>query len=120
MVDDNEDILETIGEGLKYLGYQVSLAKDGNEAVGLYKKALRSKRPFDLLIMDLTIPGGMGGKEAIKKLKEIDPTVKAVASSGYSNDPVMANPKEYGFSASFAKPYKMEKLSKTLGELLVN
>ena len=76
---------------------------DGKEAIKLYKKALKASEPFDVVVLDLTIRGGMGGREVIKKLLEIDPDVKAIVSSGYSNDPVMAFYREYGFSAVFNK-----------------
>ena len=115
LMDDEEAILETTGEVLKQLGYEVQTAKDGDEAISLYRQA---KKPFDLIIMDLTIPGGMGGKEAIKKLKEIDPGARAIVSSGYSNDPVMADFTKYGFCGVIAKPYKVKELSQVLRKAL--
>lgn len=115
LMDDEEAILESTGEVLRQLGYEVQTVKDGNEAISLYKKA---KKPFDLVIMDLTVPGRMGGKEAIKKLKEIDPEVKAIVSSGYSNDPIMAGFKKYGFCGVVAKPYKIKELSQVLRKAL--
>jgi DNA-binding NarL/FixJ family response regulator len=75
-------------------------------------------QPFDVVIMDLTIPGGMGGKEAIKKLLEIDPKVKAIVSSGYSTDPVMADFRSYGFSGVAVKPYNIEELSEILDKVI--
>ena len=75
-------------------------------------------QPFDAVIMDLTIPGGMGGKEAIKRLLEIDPEVKAIVSSGYSNDPIMADFKKYGFCGVVAKPYTLEELGEALSVLI--
>jgi two-component system, cell cycle sensor histidine kinase and response regulator CckA len=79
---------------------------------------MASGRPFDVVIMDITIPGGMGGKEAVQKLIEVDPKVKAIVSSGYSNDPIMADYSKYGFKAIMAKPYKLEVLSKALKLLI--
>ncbi|MEW6326370.1 MAG: ATP-binding protein [Thermodesulfobacteriota bacterium] len=114
LMDDEEVVRDVAGEMLKHMGYTVKFAKDGVEAIDLYMKAKSSGRPFDVVIMDLTIPGGMGGKEAIKRLREIDPSVKAVVSSGYSNDPVMADFKSYGFSGIVAKPYKIEELGRVL------
>ncbi len=70
-----------------------------------------------MVIMDLTIPGGMGGKETIKRLLEIDPEVKAIVSSGYSNDPIMSNPKKYGFVSVIIKPYRIDDLSKALSDI---
>ena len=83
----------------------------------MYKKARESGQPFDVVIMDLTIPGGMGGKEAIKKLLEIDPYAKVIVSSGYATDPIMSDYKKYGFSAVVTKPYSVEQLEKILHRL---
>ncbi len=118
VMDDEELVSEVTGAILKTLGYEVEFAKDGSEAIELYKKTMKSGKPFNVVIMDLTIPGGMGGKEAIRKLAEIDPGVKAIVSSGYFNDPVMAEFKKYGFVGVMAKPYKIEELSETLYKVL--
>ena len=83
----------------------------------IFKNALPSRNRYDIVILDLTIPGGMGGKEIVKRMKEFDPKVKAIASSGYSDDEIMSRPKEFGFDASLAKPYAIEALSKILQEL---
>lgn len=115
LMDDEEDILDSAGNVLKELGYQVKVAKDGSEAIRLYREA---KEPFDLVIVDLTIPGGMGGKEAIKELKEMNPAVKAIVSSGYSNDPIMVDFKKYGFCGVLHKPYKIGEMSKILHKVL--
>ena len=114
LMDDEEFVLEVGGELLAYLGFDAVFARDGLEALNLYQRALREECPFTAVIMDLTVPGGMGGRETIKRLLEIDPWVKAILSSGYSNDPVMANFVEYGFVAVAAKPYKIETLSEIL------
>ncbi len=104
LVMDDEEVMRTsVGEFLKTAGYEVELAADGNKAIELYKKAMESSKPFDAVILDLTIRGGMGGKETIKKLLELDPDVKAIVTSGYSNDPVMANFREYGFRDVYCK-----------------
>ena len=79
---------------------------------------MESGQPFDAVIMDLTIPGGMGGKEAIAMLIEVDPEAKVIVSSGYSNDPIMADYEAYGFSGVAAKPYRIGELEKTLGDIL--
>jgi two-component system, cell cycle sensor histidine kinase and response regulator CckA len=89
-------------------------AREGNEAISLYEQALKSGRPFDAVIMDLTIPGGMGGKDAVIKLLKIDPGVKAIVSSGYSDDPIMARYKDYGFCGVVSKPYTLKSLSETI------
>jgi CheY-like chemotaxis protein len=117
-MDDQEDILEIAGHLLRHLGYEVGLARDGAEAVDLYQKAQEAGRPFNAVILDLTIPGGMGGKDAIQKLLEIDPEVKAIVSSGYSTDPIMADFRRFGFSGVVSKPYEIEDLSAALLEVL--
>ncbi len=119
VMDDEEVIREIAGEILEFLGYEVEFAGDGNEAVDLYKKARESGHPFIAVIMDLTIPGGMGGKETIQILREIDENITAIASSGYSNDPIMAEYKTYGFSGVITKPYMVSELEKILNEVLV-
>jgi CheY-like chemotaxis protein len=121
LVMDDEDIVrDVIGDLLKILGYEVEFAGDGMEAIEVYKKAKESARNFDAVIMDLTVPGGMGGKESIQRLLEIDPGVKAIVSSGYSNDQVMSDFKKYGFSGVVAKPYKIEELSEVLHRALIS
>ena len=118
IMDDEEVIRDVVGEMLVHLGYDVVFARDGAEAIRLYQESMKASRPFHAVIMDLTIPGGMGGKEAIAKLREIDANVKAIVSSGYSNDPVMANFTEYGFYGVVTKPYKMKDLSEVLRRVL--
>ncbi|MBI5642682.1 MAG: PAS domain S-box protein [Deltaproteobacteria bacterium] len=114
VMDDEELIRDLTGDVLPYLGYSVELAKEGSEAIGLYISAMKSEEPFDAVILDLTIPGGMGGREALEKLLEINPNVKALVSSGYSNDPIMADYKKYGIKGVVAKPFNIETLSKAL------
>jgi CheY-like chemotaxis protein len=117
-MDDEEVVREVVGTMLKHLGYEVIFASDGIEAIDLYSAALKSGRKFDSVIMDLTIPGGMGGKEAVAKLKELDTEVLAIVSSGYSNDPVMANFRDFGFSGCVAKPFRIDELGTLLAQLL--
>lgn len=120
IMDDDELILKTCGEMLRYLGYRFSCTRDGSEAIKLYQEAAKgeSKSAYDAVIMDLTVPGGMGGKEAIKRLKRLNPEVKAIVSSGYSDDPVIASYKEYGFSGCVNKPYQIKELSEALANVL--
>ncbi|MFC2021371.1 PAS domain S-box protein [Chloroflexota bacterium] len=118
VMDDEEIVQQFLHSGLTGIGYEVVLTKDGAEAIEQYVKAKESGQPFSAVIMDLTIPGGMGGKEAIKKLLEIDPDAMVIVSSGYSSDPIMSNFEEYGFSSVIAKPYIIEQLCETLSKLL--
>jgi PAS domain S-box-containing protein len=118
LMDDEEDILDAAGEVLAYLGYTVAFARDGADAISQYEKARQKEEPFDVVIMDLTVPGGMGGEETIQKLLTIDPGVNAIVSSGYSNDPVMADYKKYGFKGVITKPYTVEELNETLQHVM--
>ncbi|HGE70520.1 TPA: response regulator [Candidatus Poribacteria bacterium] len=110
IVDDQEIIRDLVQAILGNVGHEVFVAEGGDQAINLYKSELENGRKFDLIIMDLTIPGEMGGKEAIVKLKELDPNVKAIVSSGYSDDPVMSDYEHYGFDGCIVKPYKNKDL----------
>ena len=103
---------------LSRLGYEAELARDGAEALRCYSEAREAGRPFAAVIMDLTIPGGMGGKEAIRHLLEVDPQARAIVSSGYSNDPVMAEYSKYGFRGMVAKPYEIRQLARVLCDVI--
>lgn len=119
LVMDDEEIVRDVAQSiLVELGYEVDFAVDGAEAIELYRKAKESGSPFDAVIMDLTIPGGIGGKDAIRKLTEFDPGVKAIVSSGYSEDSIMSDYKKYGFSAVIAKPYRIADLSRTVHQVV--
>ena len=117
-MDDDEAIRKMLYVMLTTIGYNMTPAKNGEEAIEQYTEAMKSGEPFDAVILDLTIPGGMGGKETIKPLLEIDPGVKAIVSSGYANDPIMADYKESGFSGVVVKPYNIDEMEKTLDNLL--
>lgn len=114
LMDDEEVILKVVGEMMKYFGYKVTLARDGAEAIRHYQQAMEAREPYDAVVMDLTIPGGMGGPEAMTYLREIDPGVRAIVSSGYSNDPIMADYESYGFCGVVRKPYRFEELNQVL------
>lgn len=118
IMDDEEMVREIIGTMAAHLGYESESAADGVEAIELYQRARESHHPFDAVIMDLTIPNGMGGKETIEKLLEIDPQIKAIVSSGYCDDPVMGHYKDYGFSGAIKKPYRIATFSKVLSDCL--
>jgi len=108
---DDEEMVRSLGKQmLSRLGFDTELAKDGAEAIELYKIAKDLGKPYDAVILDLTVKGGMSGKDAVKRLLEIDPQVKAIISSGYFNDPVMADFKKYGFIGALPKPYTMKDL----------
>jgi len=114
LMDDEDVVIKVGGRLLRHLGYKAEFAQDGAEAIELYKKAKESGQPFNAVILDLVVPGAMGGKEAVKKLIKVDSEVKAIVSSGYSNDPVMAEYGKYGFSGVITKPYKIEELGQVL------
>jgi PAS domain S-box-containing protein len=120
IMDDEKMVREIVCRMLKKIGYSVLQADDGRTALQLYKNAMHTKKPVDLVIMDLTIPGGMGGIEAIKRLHKIDPDARAIVSSGYANDPVMANYQEYGFVGVLDKPFLKDKLLRVVSESLEN
>jgi len=119
VMDDEVMILEVVKEMLERSGYQVETVMDGDAAIEMYLQALDKDTPYDAVIMDLTIPGGMGGKEAVKAIAEQDAAVKAIASSGYSNDPVMANPQDFGFVAVVPKPYQLKELCDTVQRVIL-
>jgi len=118
VMDDEDLICRLLDQMLHQLGYEVECSHDGAEAVELFQQAQSSGNPFDVVLMDLTIPGGMGGKEAVQHLRALDPSVKAIVLSGYSNDPVMADFHQYGFCDRLAKPYTVQQLGELLHHVL--
>ncbi len=118
VMDDEAGVRDVVSMMLGTLGYETETAQEGQVAVELFEKAARARRPFDLVIMDLTIKGGMGGLETLERLQRIDPSVRAVVSSGYSNDPIMADFRRHGFVGVLAKPYKITTLSELLDRIL--
>jgi len=111
IMDDDEMVRDIAREMLVHLGHLVVLAADGEAAIARYRKAMDAEGPFDLVLMDLTIPGGMGGKEAVQGILALHPQARVIVSSGYSNDPVMAKFREHGFCAAIVKPYKLDELA---------
>ena len=118
LMDDEQDIRTVGSEMLQALGYTVVCTRDGAEAVERYRQAQEAGDAFDAVILDLTIPGGMGGKEAVTRLLALDPFAAVIVSSGYSNDPVMAQFRQYGFQGAVGKPYQLKDLSAVLHEVL--
>ncbi len=118
VMDDDDMIRDTTAQVLNNLGHDVSLSKDGREAIDLYQRAMEAGEPFDAVILDLTIRAGMGGKEALKRLLEIDREVKAIVSSGYLDDPIITNFSQHGFSDAIAKPYNIKRLKEAIDKIL--
>jgi PAS domain S-box-containing protein len=118
LMDDEKSIRHIAKHMLSRLDYDAETAKDGVEAIALFKRAMDSDKPIDVVILDLTIKGGMGGKDVIKILQKIDPQVKAIVSSGYCNDPVMTDCKKYGFAGALPKPYAKKDLKDMLHNIL--
>ncbi len=118
IMDDEKIVRRAVGGMLSRLGYTVESAENGEETISKYKEAMNSGKLFDGVILDLTVPGGMGGKKTIEKLLKIDPDVKAIVSSGYSTDPVMANYEKYGFKAVVAKPFDLKELNEAIEKVL--
>jgi CheY-like chemotaxis protein len=118
MMDDEKMVCDLAVKMLTRCGYSVATAPDAQEAIALYKRALGVGAPFDAVILDLTIPGGSGGKEVIQDLLALDPKVRAIVSSGYADDPVMANPAKFGFKGIAAKPYTASTLRDAVARVL--
>lgn len=114
VMDDDEGVRKVLRQMLESLGMDVIEASEGGSAIDLYSRAADHGNGFDLLIMDLTVPGGMGGAQAMRKLLELDPDVTALVSSGYSNDPVMARYAEHGFAGVLRKPFTLRELRRAL------
>jgi len=114
IMDDEPMVRDIARDMLLHLGYDVETAANGQEAIEIYQAAMGSDSPIDLVIMDLTIPGGMGGREAVRRLAEMNPAVKAIVSSGYSNDPVMSDYRQYGFSGMVYKPFQLSELLESI------
>ena len=117
VMDDEEMLRKLARQMLKRLGYQAKTVRNGLEAIDAVMEQKRTGKPFDMVILDLTIKGGMGGKQTVQELLKIDPDIKTIVSSGYFNDPVVSRFEEYGFMGSIIKPYKIGNLKETLEKL---
>ena len=117
-MDDKEIVRNAISEVLKVLGYEVECAVEGEQALGLYRLARTAGAPFDVVVLDLTVVSGMGGRETIEKLLEIDPSAKIIVSSGYPNDPVIVDYHRYGARDVIIKPYNSSELEEVLERVL--
>ncbi len=118
IMDDKDIVRTTVSSMLEHLGYDIECTRNGDEAIEKYCNARLNGKPFKLVILDLTIPGGKGGKETIEKLRKIDPDIRAIVSSGYSTDPVMAHYREYGFKGVIMKPYTLGKIESSIREVI--
>ncbi len=118
-MDDETYVRRVAGDILTQLGYSVVFAQDGAEAVVRYAESLAQGRPFDAVIVDLTIPGGMGGEETLRRLRELDPKVRGIVASGYSNNPILASYRAFGFQAALAKPFDVQELGETVQKVLL-
>ena len=118
MLDDEAIIRKVAAHMLGREGCQVETACHGREAVEMYRAAVQTGNPFDLGILDLTVPGGMGGEEAVQELCTLDPTARVIVSSGYADSATMAGYREAGFRALLPKPYRMDYLRQTLRQVL--
>ena len=118
IMDDDDEVREILKKMLEKLHIKVVSTNKGENTIEEYIQSIDDKAPFDLVILDLIVPDGMGGKETIDKLIEIDPGVKAVVCSGYSNDPVMSNYKDYGFKNVIKKPFTIDELKKIVISLI--
>jgi CheY-like chemotaxis protein len=118
VMDDEQIILDMTREVMKFLNYDVMFAKDGQAAIDLYTREMAAGAPFDIVILDLSVPSGLGGKETIVQLRNIDPGVKAVISSGYSDDPAVRDFSNHGFDEKLTKPYKIHDLKNMLEQIM--
>jgi len=118
VMDDDSMVRDMTKQMLTRYGYEILLAENGHEAIEIYNKYFKENRCIDIIIMELTIPGGMGGKDAVQEILRINPEAKVVVASGYSNDPVMAHCQKYGFKASIAKPFQLAELNKLITEIM--
>ncbi|MEA1980732.1 MAG: response regulator, partial [candidate division Zixibacteria bacterium] len=119
LIMDDEELLRTVAaRACKSFGYKVDVASDGEEAIRLYQNSFNDKHPYDAVILDIIVPNGLGGQETIKKLLDFDPNIKALACSGYLNDPIMGDPGKFGFKGVIGKPFKFNDLNDAIKKIL--
>jgi len=118
VMDDEEAVLDVTSAMLSYMGFDVETARDGREAVERYQRAMERGEPFQAVMTDLNVAGGMGGKEAMRQILEMDPGARGIVSSGYCQDPIMGEYSRHGFKGVIAKPYTPEKLFTVLEKVL--
>lgn len=118
LMDDEQGVLDIVEAQLKSLGHKVIQVTEGSQAVEIYEKLQTEGTPVDMVIVDLTVPAGMGGRETAGQLLELDPEAKIVVASGYSNDPIMANYEGYGFKGAVSKPFGLAELSHVIHQIL--
>jgi CheY-like chemotaxis protein len=118
LMDDEQVILDVTHDVMKFLGYDVMFAKEGALAIEIFSREKMGGRPFDLVILDLAVPDGMGGREAFEKIRKVDPSVKVVMSSGYTSDPMMTDYAKFGLDGILAKPYRITDIKALLEKLI--
>lgn len=117
-MDDDEPVRRVAASLLQRLGYRVDTARDGGEAIDLYQEAQAKNDPYALAILDLTVVGGLGAEATLARLEEIDPSVRAVVSSGYATNPVLVEHRKHGFIDWIAKPYDIQELSRVVADAI--
>jgi CheY-like chemotaxis protein len=118
LLDDEAMVRSVATQMIEKLGHQVDGVADGEDAVRVYRRAMDKGSPYDVVILDLTVPGGMGGEEVVRRLREMDPGVRAIVASGYSDHPVMADPEKFYFAAVIVKPFRLGDLARTLKKVM--
>ena len=118
VMDDEEIVLDYLKDCLSRLGYEVVTARDGSSAIDLYRMASKAAVPFDVVILDLTLPAGMGGEQVLTELGKIDPRIKAIVTSGYSESEIMSRYKKFGFKGAVSKPYRINEISRVIRSVL--
>ncbi|MHA1796517.1 MAG: response regulator, partial [Promethearchaeota archaeon] len=118
ILEDDKAIQRILKKLLQHLHYETVFTENGEDTIQLYKEAFNNNHKFDLVILDLTIPGGLGGKEVIQDLRFFDPDIRAIVASGYSNDPIMANPSKYGFIDVLKKPFSLNQLREIITKII--